>query len=139
MLAARPSVYIGSRHRRNAQLLLAKNFTLVKLKYSVVKSYLLAYFHKPLQYLGAWGSTPSALSLAVFMSEQTLPQPCVLLKHPETGADVYIVGTSHVSSFYGFCAYELVRHLQPDVVYLEVDEVRMRLSLSRLFVAFCSV
>ena len=57
------------------------------------------------------------------MSEQASPQPCVLLKHPETGSTIYLIGTSHVSSFYGFYAYEAVRQLKPDVVYLEVDEV----------------
>lgn len=42
--------------------------------------------------------------------------------HSSSGAEVHLVGVSHVSAFSGHFAYRTIKHVQPDCVVLEVDE-----------------
>lgn len=42
--------------------------------------------------------------------------------HSSSGAEVHLVGVSHVSAFSGHLAYRTIKHVQPDCVVLEVDE-----------------
>lgn len=57
--------------------------------------------------------------------DNALPETVLLLKHPETGAKVYVVGTAHFSQESKEDVAKVIQTVQPHVVILELCDARI--------------
>uniref|UniRef100_A0A1Y1NEA4 TraB domain-containing protein n=1 Tax=Photinus pyralis TaxID=7054 RepID=A0A1Y1NEA4_PHOPY len=56
--------------------------------------------------------------------DNNLPETVTLLKHPETGVKVYLVGTAHFSKESQDDVIKVIRNVQPQIIVLELCDAR---------------